>query len=349
MIRTVLGEITKEECGRILTHEHLLIDISHQYSTPKPTAYPPESNHTGDQVGVSVENFSRLRRDPYAVKDNLRIMDVETAIEEAKYFKFFGGGAMVEQTPIGVGRNMDHLVRISKESGVHIIPSTSLYTDDAIPEPWFSASAQEVADLFIKELTVGIDDTDIKAAIIGEIGTSMPITPAEWKSLEAAAIAHKATNAPISVHIYPWGTVGLDVVDYLTGQGVAPEKICICHIDVQFDVDYIRELLKKGVYVEFDNFGKEFLMDENPEGFGGGAFAQDYERVLVMKTLCDEGWAKQILLSNDICLKVLLHRYGGPGYDHLLRNILPLMKKLGIKEEDITQMLDINPAQFLEF
>ena len=56
---------------------------------------------------------------------------------------------------------------------------------------------------------------------------------------------------------------------------------------------------------------------------------------------------KQILLSCDVCLKTLLRSYGGWGYDHLLRNIVPVMHEEGIKQEDIDLMLINNPADFL--
>ena len=64
-----------------------------------------------------------------------------------------------------------------------------------------------------------------------------------------------------------------------------PKKIVICHVDVDFDLDYLRPLLDLGVCLGFDNFGKEFYIDADDRGFAGGIFARDLERVQVIRQL----------------------------------------------------------------
>jgi phosphotriesterase-related protein len=208
-------------------------------------------------------------------------------------------------------------------------------------------SVQKIADEIISDLTMGIDETGIKAGVIGEIGTSDAIHPNEKKNLLAAGLAFRQTEAAIYVHTYPWSRAGLEAVDILVKQDVDPAKIVICHIDVEINIEYIRALLERGVFVEFDNFGKEFYIDPADRGFAGGVFARDIDRVLAIKKLLSWGYEKRILVTNDICLKCMLHYYGGWGYDHIIRNVAPMMLDEGIPRETIDTFLCENPRHLL--
>ena len=139
----------------------------------------------------------------------------------------------------------------------------------------------------------------------------------------------------------------IEKADILLDAGVAPEKICISHIDVENREEYIYALLKKGVYVEFDNFGKEYYIRREVRNSGYGLFVTDVQRVTFLKKLIDLGYLNQILLSNDLCLKQMLHTYGGWGYDHLLTNIVPMMEEFGITDAQIHTLLVENPANWL--
>ena len=183
--------------------------------------------------------------------------------------------------------------------------------------------------------------------MIGEIGVSNPIHPYEIKSLAASAVASAKTGVPLQVHTYMWGKTGLDAVSILLEHGAKPHKIVICHTDVTLNMDYILELLDMGIYVEFDNFGKEFYIPRADRGFAGGSFAFDIERVKAIKTLVDKGYKSQLLMTNDICIKSMLRAYGGWGYDHVLSNIVPMMLDEDISQEDIDQIIKRNPYNWL--
>ena len=71
----------------------------------------------------------------------------------------------------------------------------------------------------------------------------------------------------------------------MVAQDVNSAKIVICHSDVEPDLEYIRALLERGVFVEFDNFGKEFYIDPADRGFAGGAFVRDVDRVRMIKEI----------------------------------------------------------------
>ena len=344
-VMTVTDPIDAAELGITMIHEHIFIDLRNQF-----IEFNDSEQKRISMQKVDNSNLQLLQGNPYAIKDNLLIDDVETAVKEIELSKRAGAQSIVDQTNIGIDRDVSKLKEIAQRTGLNIIAGCGYYTSDTHPAEMDEWSSEYIADIIIRDLTEGIDGTDAKAGIIGEIGTSIPIHPNEKKVLIATAQAHSKTCVAISVHTYPWGKTGLEVADVLIDNGADPAKIVICHIDVKFDLDYIRALLAKGVYVEFDNFGKEFNMETAPQkgGFAGGAFARDIERVQVIKQLLEEGYEKKILIANDVCLKCLLHQYGGPGYYHILCNIPPMMLEQGVSEATIDMFLRQNPQRLLD-
>ncbi|MBP5637956.1 MAG: hypothetical protein J6X55_00625, partial [Victivallales bacterium] len=201
------------------------------------------------------------------------------------------------------------------------------------------------AEEILRDCTEGVCD-GIRAGIIGEIGTSREILPTERKALIAAAKAQVKCGLAVQVHIFPWSSNGLEATDILMKNGVAPSRIVICHSDVEPDRDYILALLKRGVFVELDNFGKEFT--PAPGGFAAGRFISDFERSKLAEWIIREGFEKQLLLTNDICLKCLLKKNGGAGYSHIFRDIIPMLQQLGIPEDILKKrILRENPIRML--
>ena len=339
-IKSVCGILSKDELGVTTSHEHVLLDLTAFYQElPVPGVEDPSTQP------VEMWNLGILSRDCYALKDNLLLNSEQTAIHELEFFKKAGGKTVVDASLPGIGRDPEALARISKKTGLNIIMGTGFYVGSTHPKELDRLSESEIADIMVKELTVGVNG--ICAGYIGEIGISEIFDDKERRILRSAAIANKKTGAAINIHINPWTTNGIEAADILIDAGVLPEKICISHIDVENRIDYIHNLLKKGVYVEFDNFGKEYYIRREVRNSGYGLFVHDTERVSLLKKMIDDGYRNQILLSCDVCLKNLLHTYGGWGYDHVLTNIVPMMEEQGIKDEDIHKMLVDNPAAWL--
>jgi phosphotriesterase-related protein len=229
-----------------------------------------------------------------------------------------------------------------------VIAGCGYYTQDTHPESMDAKTVDEIAAEMIVDITVGIQGTGIRAGVIGEIGTSIEIHPNEKKVLLAAAKAHRKTGAGIIVHTYPWGQTGFEALQILTGGGVEAHKISINHVDVEIDLAYCAKIAASGAFFEFDDFGKEFFIDKRYRGFAGGVFARDIERVRSLKKLIDDGFLSNILMSCDVCLKTLLHRYGGWGYDHILTHVVPMMLDEGITRQQIDVILKENPRTFLD-
>ena len=339
-IKTVTGVIDRKGLGITATHEHVLLDLTAFYQAlPVPGIDDPATQK------VEMWNLGILSRDCYALKDNLFLADEDVAADELMFFKNAGGNTIVDASLPGIGRNPKALRRIAEKTGLNIIMGTGFYVGETHPKALDSMTDEAIGDLMVGELTEGVDG--ICAGYIGEIGISEIFDDKERRVLRAAAIAHKKTGAAINVHINPWTTNGIEAADILLSAGVAPDKICISHVDVENREDYIYALLQKGVYVEFDNFGKEYYIRREVRNSGYGLFVHDTERVTLLKKLIDDGFVNQLLLACDVCLKNLLHKYGGWGYDHVLSNIVPMMEDEGITQEQILTMLQKNPADWL--
>ncbi len=339
---TVTGPVGADSLGITLSHEHLFIDLRNQFVEFS----DPEKRRVSHEP-LRMDNLGVVTRNPYGIKDNLVLDNLQFAVAEAERFKKRGGATIVECTSIGIRRDPAKLRELALGTGLNIIAGCGYYTSDTHPPEMDSWSPAQIADHILRDMTVGIDGTGVKAGIIGEIGTSNPIHPNERKNLLAAALAFKATGAGIQVHTFPWAQEGLEAVIILVMEGVDPAKIVICHLDVDINLTYIQALLEMGVFVEFDNFGKEFQINSADRRFAGGVFARDIERVRAIKLLLEKGYEKQILVTNDICLKCMLHHYGGWGYDHILNNIVPMMLDEGISSQSIDAFLKDNPKRWL--
>ncbi|MGM0365529.1 MAG: phosphotriesterase family protein [Actinomycetota bacterium] len=341
-VQTVTGKVNEKEMGIITPHEHVLIDLRNQF-----TEFTEVTKKVLSESKVSLDNLDVLFRNPYAIKDNLILGDIETAQEELLYFKKAGGKTIVDATSRGIGRDPEALRDLAAALDLNIVMGSGYYTFDTHPIDMDHKKVEEIAEEIINDINSSVEDTGIKAGVIGEIGTGETIHPNEKKVLIASAQAQKETGVAVIIHTYPWGKRGLEAIDILQKNGADIGKVSINHIDVEIDMDYCKEIISTGAYIEFDNFGKEYFIDKRYRGFAGGVFARDIERVKAIKKLIDDGLIKRILISCDVCLKTLLHRYGGWGYDHILNNIVPMLREEGIAQGDLEELLKNNPREFI--
>ncbi len=342
-VMTVNGKIDAVDLGITSPHEHVYIDMEVFFTEPLEIGAKNLAHKS-----VTIDTLGVLKRNPFALKDNVVMFDEKTQAEELLYFKKAGGRTVVDATSVGIGRDPVLLRDMAVLTGLNIVAGSGFYVEGAQSPQTREMSVEEMERQIIREIEKGIGHTDIRAGIIGEIGVSHIIYPFEQKSLTAACRAQKATGAPLMVHINPWSTSGLAAMKIIDSEQVEHAKVAICHIDVENRRDYIYQLLDSGVYIEFDNFGKEMFTDRWDCKPGSGRFVTDWERVLFVKELVDKGYEKQLLLSCDICLKSLLRSYGGWGYDHLLTHIVPMLNEVGVTPLQIERMLVENPARWLD-
>jgi phosphotriesterase-related protein len=241
-----------------------------------------------------------------------------------------GLNRVVDMSCRGLGRDYGYIERMEKETGIEVIVSTGFYKDPFLPKLAEASDIKELSVLMIEDIEKGAEGSGRKARIIGEIGTSQNrMTANEEKIFRAAAIAHEKTGVPVSTHT-TLGTLGWEQIVLLKSLGVDPQRLIIGHLDLANDGDLILRALDAGVYVEFDTIGKiKYLSDET--------------RTTFIKTCCDRGYAKQLLLSMDITRRSHLKANGGVGYAYLLDSFLPRLREVGVPEAAIKDMLENNP------
>jgi len=101
------------------------------------------------------------------------------------------------------------------------------------------------------------------------------------------------------------------------------------------------------VFVQFDNFGKEFDIPPEDRAYAGGGFASDRERVGAIASLADAGHARRILVTNDLCLKSMLRSHGGRGYAHAMDGVGGMLRAEGIPEGTIRGFTVDNPRALM--
>ena len=340
IVRTVTGDIPVEALGITLTHEHLFMDLRNQFTEPSD---PDRRRHSREPVAKA--HLALLARNPYALVDNLVLDSVDTAVDELLRFRAAGGRSVVECTSRSLGRDPGKLREVADRTGLNVVAGAGYYTQDTHPPDMPTRAVEAIADEIIADLTVGMDGTDARAGVIGEIGTSAELHPDERKNLLAAAIAQRAFPTAVHVHTYPWTREATTAADVLIDAGVDPAKIVIDHLDVDIDQPYIEELLRRGVTAEFDCFAKEYPLDTSDEAFAAGPFATDAARIDVLIDLLDKGYATQLTIATDICFKTLLTAHGGRGYAYIVEGVVPMLEARGADRATIDTLLVGNPAR----
>jgi phosphotriesterase-related protein len=194
----------------------------------------------------------------------------------------------------------------------------------------------------VDEIANGIGETDVRPGIIGEIGTSSPIHSDEAKILRVAAGAQTRTGLAINVHVAIFQREALAALDILEAAGADLGRVVISHLDEQLDSAYHRAILQRGAYVEYDTFGSEVYFDGE-----GSAEPSDRERLNALIELLNAGWADRLLISHDVCTKMQLLKYGGLGYAHILRTIVPRLQRRGVDAAMVQKLMVDNPARLL--
>ncbi|MBU3145817.1 phosphotriesterase [Clostridium sp. CF012] len=261
--------------------------------------------------------------------EDCKLDTMEEIIKELKELKSKGVSNIIDVTNRGMGRNIEFLTKVKDETGINILSSTGYYKSPFFPEEVYKLSIKELAHIMLMEITDGIDNTGVKADIIGEIGTSKDnILPEEEKVFRAASMVHVETGKPIVTHT-TLGTLGLEQLKIFKEYGVNLDKVVISHVDLSGDLDCILRLIDSGANVAFDTIGK---INYQPEAV----------RVNLLKELSKRGLSEKIVLSMDITRKSHLKYLNGLGYSYLLDNFVPLLRKGGISEAQIDNMIKNN-------
>jgi phosphotriesterase-related protein len=245
-----------------------------------------------------------------------------------------------------LGRNPRGLANIARQTGLNIIMGTGYFEEAYHPSEVATLTEQQMTDKFIRDITVGVEDTGIKAGIIGEIGNSVPLTQNERKVLRCCAAAQNQTGVAIYIHPGPDDEVALEISKVLKEAGAEPDRVIIGHMDLfNMSSTTCRKLMDTGCYIGFDNFGHEGFSKilHIPRYF----HTNDINSITEIIDLIKDGYIKQILISQDAATKERLASYGGTGYAHILRDIVPIMRIKGLSDSQIHTLLVENPKRIL--
>ena len=302
-VQTVLGAVAPGELGFTLPHEHTKCSL------------------------WWIEN----RWDYWEL-----IGDEPRINEELAAYKALGGGTLVDVTPIGIGRDLARLARLSQATGLHIVAGAGWYRQAYYPAEARidRRSIDDLADEIVQEFV----DGPVRPGIIGEIGTDKPwVTAQEERVFRAAARAALRTGASVTTHAVQ-SDVGLAQLTILEDEGLDPARIVIGHCDSHPRIEHWREIVRRGAHVEADFLGMSFTPLER---------AGEPKVVELISTLLNEGFEKQILLSQDVCHDSQLASYGGNGYTYLQKSFLPRLAAAGVDATTIKTITVENPARLL--
>lgn len=333
VVRTVRGDVSADNIGPIVFHEHLLFDL----------VRPAERLRVNDPP-ITPENRWQIDYRSNENRNNARQLDPAIAAAELTAFTRDGGALLVDQSTYGIGRDPLGQLAASVGANVHVVAAAGTYVADYLEPAVSMLDTAALTARFIAEVEHGLDGTPVRAGLIGEIGTSWPIEPVEQRALEAAAAASRLTGAAISVHPGRHPDAPFAIVDILRASGADLSRTVICHMDRTFPRgESVEGLLATGVCVEWDFFG----IETSHYWFGDVELPTDLQRLHLIKSLMAAGYTDRVLVSHDICTCTRLTFCGGHGYGHLLRNGPGLMRRAGFSVDMIDQLLRRNPLRLL--
>lgn len=219
VLQTVLGPVPATQLGRVLIHEHVLVDFA----------------------GADVASPDRYDADEVFALLKPRLDDA----------KAVGIDTLVECTPQHLGRDPDLLVRLSRATGVHLVTNTGLYMGRYLPAWALDATADELAANWIAEARAGLDGTAVRPGFIKIAVDGPPISDVQQRIVQAAARCSKATGLPITMHC-PKGKSALQALDIMATEGVPASRLIVAHADAEADTSFHDAIAERGAWLSFD-------------------------------------------------------------------------------------------------
>jgi phosphotriesterase-related protein len=280
----------------ILPHEHVFVDLRSQ-----------------DTPGFA-------QADP---ADVIRLMAPQ--LESARAV---GITALVECSPVGVGRRADLLKAVSEAAGFPLVAPTGIYREPWVPTWAHEAAEDALYDWMLGELQGEIEDSGVQAAWIKLSAGDAGITECETKILRAAARAGAATGAVIGSHTRLGRVVG-DQLDIVEDAGYRTDRFIWIHAQngtFQWNLDVAR----RGAWIEYDGIGS---------GKGDAFYLDRVQRML------DAGLGEQVLLSHDRGWYDPARPGGGipKPFTYIVERFLPKLREAGADEATIRTLTVDNP------
>lgn len=294
---TTLGPKDASELGMILPHEHVFVDL-----------------RTPDQPGFAQAETA----------DVIRLMAPELAAARAA-----GVTALVECTPVGVGRRADILRAVSEAADMPLVVPTGIYREPWVPDWAQAASEQALYEWMLGELNEQIEHSGVQAGFIKLSAGDDGITDCEAKILRAAARAARETGAAIGSHTIR-GQVVRDQLNIIEGCGYTAARFIWIHASADPEIALNLELARRGAWIEYDWIGDEAT---------DAGFVDRIERML------EAGLGGRLLLSHDRGWYDPAQPGGGTPkpFTYISQTFLPKLRAAGVDQATIEMLTHDNP------
>lgn len=334
-VQTVLGPIAPQALGPTLMHEHLICDIR----------TPSLKNCGCDFEPITLENLWAVHYGECAHGPKYQLDMPEIIQFEVERLREDGGSAVVELSNGGLCPDPGVLKHISAETGVHVVMGCGHYVEEYQDPANHERDVEDFAREMAAQIFTGTWGSDVRAGIIGEIGCQAPWTELERRVMRGAILAQAETGAALNVHPGRDPDQPQEIAEFIIANDGDPSRTIISHIDrTVFDESRLARLADTGCIIEFDLFGLEasyYPLDLRVD------MPNDAMRLKMLRMLIDRGHLDQLVISHDICYRTRLTRFGGHGYGHIFRNVLPMMRRRDFDESEIDAIMVGNPRRLL--
>ncbi|MDQ4051437.1 MAG: phosphotriesterase-related protein [Actinomycetota bacterium] len=316
-VQTFTGPVDADELGTTLIHEHVFV------------GHP--------ELDLNL---------PHPEWDEPAL--IEAAVDGLERLWALGIRTVVDLTVLGLGRDVARVAKVAARTSVRLLASTGYYTADVLPAYFHTHGPGLLVDrpdplveLFVRDIETGIADTGVRAAMLKVVTDRPGITDDVRRVMIAAAEAHLHTGVPITTHTHAPSQNGRDQLAFFHECGVAPERLIIGHCGDSQDLDYLRDLMDAGATIGLDRFGMEHVLS-------------DEARIETLLALLRLGYAEKMVLSHDAAF---FSRVTPPAWrakhtphwhmENIPRRVVPRLLAAGVSEDDIHQLLVVNPARLL--
>jgi phosphotriesterase-related protein len=281
-----------------------------------------------EHIFLDFVGADQVSRDRYDADEVFR-----SVLPYLEQVKGLGCDTLVECTPAYIGRDAALLQRLARETGLHLLTNTGYYgagRNKFLPRHAMTESADELAARWLNEWKDGIEATGVFPGLI-KIGVdSGPLSDLHRKLVRAAARTHLASGLTIAAHTGD-GVAALDELKTLKEEGVAPGAFIWVHAQNERDDEMHVRAAQLGAWVEFDHVSSKDLG----------------RHVQLVRAMRDRGLLNRVLISHDAGWYEVGKPAGGNfrPYDTMFKEFLPALKQAGFVQEEIDQLLVVNPRE----
>jgi phosphotriesterase-related protein len=317
-VPSLSGDLDVDDLGVVLMHEHVFIRTeSLQNAWPGFGGWDEEA-----ELANARETLGNLKR--------------------------AGVDTILDMTVAGIGRDPELVGRAVEGTGLQVLFATGYYTYNELPFPFHYRGPGKLLDdgdallesLFERDVTVGIADTGIRAAVLKLATDAQGMTEDVARLARAIARVHVRTGTVICTHTHAQTQRGLEQQEVFREHGVDLNRVMIGHSNETTDLDYLERLIENGSYVGWDRCGLDIIVPLEAQ-------------LDTLAELCRRGYADRLMLSHDkMCFSDWFRNAETDmvvpswQYTYIHSGVLPALRESGVTDDQIEQVLVRNPRDF---